>query len=84
MQNPTDVYAAAIEQRGVQTILGSLAREVDAARALVSVAPDVLTWPQRAELIESLTLVRSLLADAQARAGDAQGRIESARQAAST
>lgn len=82
LQNQIDAYADAVARRGVLTILDSLVREVDAARALVSVSPDALTWPQRVEVIEALSLVRSLLADAAAHAVDAQVAIEAARQAA--
>ncbi|UUW92679.1 hypothetical protein [Pimelobacter simplex] len=71
----------AADTRGVQTVLDSLAREVDAARTLVAIAPAV-DWSTRRDVAESLTLIRSLLADATSAVISAQVAVEVARVAA--
>lgn len=80
MQNP-DPTDAAIEARGVQTVLDALSREVDAARTLVDIAPAV-DWSTRRDVAEALTLIRALLTDALDAVVSAQVAVEVARVAA--
>lgn len=59
------------QQRGARAVVRALTREVDAARVLLGVAPD-LDWPARRELAAKLTLVRDVLEDARQLLDDAE------------
>lgn len=72
MFDPDPLKVFRPEHRDVRTVLQTLAREVDAARALVSTAPVQhpegqlvdAEWRQRSDVLESLALCRATLADA--------------------